>query len=112
MKKIAVAAVVLLSALLSACGQPVPPEKADYVGVWQAESMYLSITQEGRITSMKVTDGVTTSVEGPLKGFVDEGFEAGVGPLSTTYVVSTAPYLDGDEWKMTVDDVELTKTSQ
>ncbi|MET1079863.1 MAG: hypothetical protein ABWY06_17765 [Pseudomonas sp.] len=67
----------------------------------------MSITQEGRITSKKVAGRVTTSVEGPLKGF-----EAGVGPLSTTFVASTAPYLDGDEWKMAVDDVELTKTSQ
>lgn len=74
--------------------------------------MYLLITQDGSVRYKRLKGGVSTSVEGPLKGFDGDNFEAGVGPLATTFVVSKPPYQDGDEWKMVVDDVELTRTAQ
>lgn len=36
-------AIVLAGSLLG-CGQPVPPDKAAYVGEWQEKTMYLLIT--------------------------------------------------------------------
>jgi hypothetical protein len=87
----------------------VPPEKAAYVGEWQSPAMYLLITQDGSVSYKRVKGGSTTSIEGPLKGFVGDNFEVGIGPMTTTFVVSQAPYKDGGQWKMVVDDVELSR---
>ncbi len=74
--------------------------------------MYLLITQDGSIRYKRLKSGVSTSVEGPLKGFDGDNFEAGIGPLSTTFVVSKPPYQEEGVWKMVVDGVELTKSAQ
>ncbi|MFC5460017.1 hypothetical protein [Massilia niabensis] len=100
---------VLIS--LAGCGKPVPPEKAAYVGEWQEKTMYLLITQDGSVTYKRLKAGSTTSVAGPLKAFNGSDFEVGVGPMATTFVVSKAPYLDGNVWKMVVDGQELTRTA-
>jgi hypothetical protein len=103
---------LLLTLSLFGCGKPVPAEKSAYVGEWQEKTMYLLITQDGSVRYKRLKDGVSTSLEGPLKGFVGNNFEAGIGPLATTFVVSKPPYQDGEKWKMVVDDVELTKAAQ
>ena len=100
----------LLSSLLG-CGKPVPPEKSSYVGEWQEKTMYLLITQDGSVRYKRLKGGVSSSVEGPLKGFKGDNFEVGVGPMATTFVVSKPPYEDGDKWKMVVDGVELVKSA-
>jgi hypothetical protein len=100
----------LLCALLGACGQPVPAEKAAYLGEWHTTTMYLLITADGSVRYKRLRGGATTSIDGPLKGFAGNDFEVGVGPLSTTFIVSEPPHLDAGEWKMTVDGVELTRT--
>jgi hypothetical protein len=74
--------------------------------------MYLLITQDGSVRYKRLKGSMTTSIEGPLKGFNGDNFEAGIGSLATTFVVSKPPYQDGGKWKMVVDDVELTKTAQ
>ena len=105
-------AVSLLIALaLLGCAKPVPPEKFAYVGEWQEKTMYLLITQDGSVEYKHLNGGVTTSVNGPLKGFSGNDFAVGIGPLSTTFVVSKPPYQDGDKWKMVVDGVVLSKTA-
>ena len=103
---------LLLALLLQACGKPVPPDKAEYVGEWQEKSMYLLITQEGSVRYKRVKDGVSTSIEAPLQGFDGDNFVVGIGPMSTTFTVSRPPYHDGRAWKMVVDGVELTRTSR
>lgn len=100
---------LLLALALSGCGKPVPAEKAAYVGEWQAPAMYLLITQDGSVSYKRRKGGATTSVEGPLKGFVDDNLEVGIGPLTTTFVVSQPPYQEGGQWKMVVDGVELSR---
>ncbi|HEX5127820.1 MAG TPA: hypothetical protein VFW00_13830 [Rhodocyclaceae bacterium] len=100
----------LLSSLVG-CGKPVPPEKSSYVGEWQEKTMYLLITQDGSVRYKRLKGGATTSVEAPLKGFNGNNFEVGIGPMTTTFVVSKPPYQEGDKWKMVVDDVELVKTA-
>ena len=103
-------ATLLACFLLAACSKPVPPEKAAFVGEWQEPSMYLLITQDGSVSYKRIQGGATKSVNGPIKGFTGDNFEVGLGPLSTTFVVSKPPYKDGQAWKMVVDGVELTRT--
>ncbi len=100
-----------LAALLSGCGKAVPPEKSAYVGEWQEKAMYLLITQDGSVRYKRLKGGATVSVDGPLKGFIGDNFEVGVGPMSTTFMVSKPPYQEGDNWKMVVDGVVLTRTA-
>jgi hypothetical protein len=109
-KWFAVPVFVLVLALLG-CGKPVPPDKASYVGEWQHPTMYLLLTQDGSVRYKRIQGGATTSVDGPLKGFKGNNFEVGIGPMSTTFVVTKPPYDDEGKWKMVVDGVELTRTS-
>jgi hypothetical protein len=105
--------VLLMFALsLTACGKPVPAEKSAYVGEWEEKTMYLLITQDGSVRYKRLKGGGTTSVEGPLKGFTGDNFDVGIGPMTTTFVVSKPPYQDGKSWKMVVDGVTLTRTAQ
>jgi hypothetical protein len=101
--------VVLTGFLLSGCGKPVPPEKGSYVGRWESSVMALRISQDGRVVYKRSEGGVSKSLDGPLKGFTGDNFEAGIGPLASTFVVSAAPHQVDGKWKMTVDGVELTK---
>lgn len=101
---------VLLLAL-AGCGKPVPPDKSAYVGEWQDKTMYVLITREGSVRYKRVKAGVSTSINGPLKGFEGDDFLVGFGPVSTTFAVSKPPHRDRDQWKMVVDGVELTRSS-
>src|SRR5271169_832997 len=101
--KIPTTVVSLLVALsLLGCGKPVPPEKSAYVGEWREKTMYLLITQDASVSFKRLKSGASTSVEGPLKGFDGNNFEVGIGPMSTTFIVSKPPYQDGESWKMVV----------
>jgi len=111
MKILKLATALLLALLLAGCGKPVPPEKSAYVGEWQEKTMYLLITQDGSVRYKRIKGGATSQVEGPLKAFEGDNFAVGIGPMSTTFVVSKPPYQDKGNWKMVVDGVELTKTS-
>ncbi|HEY0722164.1 MAG TPA: hypothetical protein VGE50_13025 [Gammaproteobacteria bacterium] len=106
-------ALLLFTLTLVGCAKPVPAEKASYVGEWQEKTMYLLITQDGSVRYKRLKEkGVTTSIEGPLKGFEGDNFTVGVGPMSTVFIVSRPPYQEGDLWKMVVDGVELVRTAQ
>ena len=74
--------------------------------------MYLRITKDGSVRYKRVRGATTTSVNGPIKDFSGNNFEVGVGPMSTTFIVSKPPFQDGGQWKMVVDDVELTRVVQ
>ena len=107
----AIASLLVLFCLVG-CGKPVPPEKSAYVGEWKEKTMYLLITQDGSVRYKRLKGGATTSVEGPLKGFVGDNFEVGIGPAVTTFVVSRPPFEDAGKWKMVVDGIELVRTAQ
>jgi hypothetical protein len=98
-----------LAACLAACGKPVPPDKAAYVGLWESPQMSLLITQDGSVKYRRLEGGVSKSVSGPLQGFKGNNFDVGVGSISTTFVVTAPPRQEGKALKMTVDGVELTK---
>jgi hypothetical protein len=96
--------------LLAACkGTPVPPDKAEYVGRWEAVGMSLTITADGGVAYQRIKGSGKTSVNAPLKEFRGNDFVVGLGPFTTTFQVSRPPYREGDRWKMVVDGVELLR---
>lgn len=97
---------------LTACGKPVPVYKAIYVGEWQAPQTYLKITQEGRVIYKHYKDGGgTITINGPLRGFKGDDFIVGYGFSTTTFVVTTPPYLNEDAtWRMVINGIELVRT--
>jgi hypothetical protein len=101
--------VLTICLAIAACGTPVPADKAAYIGRWESRDMLLLISQSGSVQYKRREGTLTKSVNGPLKGFKGDNFEVGVGPMSTTFVVSAPPHLVGDLTKMTVDGVELTR---
>lgn len=101
-----------LVVLLASCGKPVPKEKSAYVGEWRATNAVLVITADGSVHYERRRGGASTSLDLPLKGFTGNDFEAGLGPMSTTFVVSEPPHQDGDKWKMVVNELEMVKTAE
>ena len=95
--------------LLAACAKPLPPDKAAYVGEWDGPTMTLLITPGGSVVYKHAEGNSSTSINAPLKAFVGNDFVVGVGPVNTTFKVSAPPHQDQGQWKMTVDDVELTR---
>lgn len=110
MRDIKFALPILLALLLAACGIAVPPEKAAYVGQWNAEGMSLLISRDGRVKYNRQRKGAKTSVDAPLKAFRGDDFEVGVGPMTTLFKVTSPPHEVEGRWMMTVDGVELTRT--
>lgn len=101
----------LLTTLLMACGQPVPPEKAAYVGQWKSERMTLRISADGRVDYRRVEDSSSTKISAPIQRFDGPHFDVGVGPITTRFTVSSPPEDDGEgTLRMTVDGVRLTRT--
>ena len=106
--RIATFAAALL--LLAACGgKALPPDKASYAGDWRAKNMRIVITPAGDVSYKRVDGGNSKSINAPLQRFEGDNFVVGVGPLTTTFVVSKPPWRDDALWKMTVDGVELVK---
>ena len=98
---------------LAACAKPVPPEKAAFVGEWQRAEMYLLITQDGSVRYKRLKGGGTVEVNGPLQRFEGDDFVVGIGSMNTRFDVTVPPHkLEDGSWKMTVDGLELTRTSE
>jgi hypothetical protein len=109
MKALKFFAVSVLMFLLSSCGNSVPLEKAAYVGLWQEKNMSLQISQGGSVQYKRSRNGVSTSINAPMKRFVGANFEVGLGPVVTTFIVSQPPLEDDGQWTMVVDGVKLIK---
>ncbi|MGL3105191.1 LptM family lipoprotein [Bradyrhizobium sp. BR 1432] len=108
--------VILVAALpiLSACGQPMPDDKAAYVGEWHAQAMDVELTKDGTVRYKRVrrntTAGSTTiSIDAPLRRFEGDNFVVGIPFLTATFEVSAPPHQEAGTWKMVVDGVELTR---
>jgi len=99
-----------LALLLAACGQPLPPERAEYAGHWHGGGMTLVIGTDGQVEYERREGASTRSVSGPIKEFVGDDFLVGIGPLSTRFEVSSRPTRHPDGWRMTVDGVALSRS--
>ena len=104
---------LLLPGLSFADPKPVPSDKSAYVGDWQGKGMRLNIHQNGQIDYNREQPGKHINVNIELVRFDGDNFDAGANlgfmNASSTFVVSKPPHKEGGKWKMTVDDVELTK---
>jgi hypothetical protein len=98
-----------MALLLGCTGEPLPPAKTNYAGDWRAPDVRLVITPGGHVDYSRKRENATTSINAPIQRFEGDNFVVGVGFLTTTFVVTKPPHLDGALWKMTVDGVELTR---
>lgn len=105
----ALLSLVLLGLVLSGCGIPVPDDKRDYVGAWQGPAITLVITADGRVEYERVTGAMSRKISGPIKTFQGPDFVVGVLFVTTTFRVERPPYRDGNQWRMRVDGVDLTR---
>lgn len=103
---------ILLLVLLAACGIEVPPTKSAYVGRWEADGMSLLITRDGSVSYKRLRKGASIKMDAPLKAFHGDDFEVGIGPMTTSFRVSSPPRKIDGVWRMTVDGVELTRVVQ
>jgi hypothetical protein len=108
-KHISLMALTAMLPVLSACGQPVPEDKAPYVGDWHAQSMSLLVSKDGTVHYKRVKGNTTTSIDGPIRRFEGDNFVVGIPFISTTFEVSQPPHQEAGTWKMVVDGVELTR---
>ena len=105
-----IATLVAAALLVAACsGTPLPADKASYAGDWRAQNMRLVITPDGMVSYERQDGATSKSINAPLKRFEGDNFVVGLGPMTTTFVVSKPPWRDEALWKMTVDGVELVK---
>ena len=111
MRNLAALLLFALAFALSGCGQPVPDDRAQFVGEWQNKTMYLLITQDGTVKYKRLKGGSSTSISGPLQGFEGDTFDVGIGLMSTTFVIDRPPYQEKGEWKMVIDGATLTRTA-
>ena len=97
--------------LLAACGEPLPKDKLDYAGEWEGPQVYLLITPNGRCVYERRRGSGNVSIDAPIQRFEGDNFVVGLGPIATTFIVTKPPRLADGKWTMTVDGVELTRTS-
>ncbi len=109
MRNLKLSLLIFLGLLLTGCGIEVPPAKSAYVGQWESDGMTLLITQDGSVSYKRLKEGASTKINAPLKAFHDDDFDVGIGPMTTTFKVSSPPREVDGLWKMTVDGVELTR---
>ena len=98
--------------LLSGCNSiPIPEEKRTYVGTWEGVGFHLTITEDGGVNYRRVSGNHTKKISGPVKSFDGDDFVVGVLFLTTTFRVQRPPYMEGNQWLMVVDGVELKKVA-
>ena len=103
------ALIMFIACAILSCSKPIPAEKSSYIGEWQSAIMGILITQDDKVSYKLIENGITKSVEGPIKAFDGDNFEVGIGPFTTIFVVTVPPHQQDNDWKMTVDGVDLTK---
>jgi hypothetical protein len=112
MRTLGVTLVSIAALMLAACSEPLPAERAPYVGVWRGGAMLLVIQAGGRVVYQRKEGSMSKTLRAPLKEFKGDNFIVGVGPMSTEFAVSSPPHEQSGVWQMTVDGVEVTKTSE
>ena len=107
--KLRIISIILFILLISGCSEPLPLDKLYYQGDWQNDNVRLLITKEGKVSYRKVIDGTTTTIDAPIKSFIGDNIEVGVGWFTTIFEVSAPPQQVDGLWLMTVDGYRLTK---
>ena len=102
---------LFLFVLLAACsGQPLPADKQAYAGQWESDTVLLVITPNGEVHYRRQDGNNKVNIDAPIKEFQGNNFVVGIGPFTTTFVVSKPPALVDGKYRMTVDGRELQRT--
>lgn len=91
---------------------PVPPpaDRQDHIGVWQGGTVDLTITGDGFVHYENNDLSSQSSLDLPIIAWHDQGFDAGLPSLSTTFVIDEKPHqADDGSIKMKVGGVEVTR---
>jgi hypothetical protein len=101
---------VFITALITGCNSvPIPEEKKTYVGTWEGVGFHLTITDDGAVDYRRVNGRSTKKITGPVRDFRGDDFVVGALFITTRFEVQHPPYMEGDDWFMVVDGVELKK---
>ena len=73
--------------------------------------MLIHVSHPSTNHRLRVNGKRSLRINGPLKNFNGDDFIVGVLFLTTTFEVHRPPYLDGDDWYMVIDGVELRKVA-
>ncbi|MEQ3697144.1 MAG: hypothetical protein ABNH02_09310 [Pseudomonadales bacterium] len=98
--------------LLVGCSEPLPQDYSTYAGDWRSSEMRLLILQDGSVSYQRIKNGMTTSINAPIKYFDGDDFVVGIGLFDTTFEVEQRPYQKGDTWFMVVDGETLQRVGQ
>lgn len=80
-----------------------------YTGEWTGTGTTLSFSADGEVAFKSRTGATSTTYSGKLKGFEKDNVEITAGPIPISLKVQKAPFKDGDVWKMTMENVDLTR---
>jgi hypothetical protein len=101
---------IFVTALMIGCNSiPIPEEKKTYVGTWEGVGFHLTITDDGAVNYRRVNGKSTKMLTGPVTDFKGDDFVVGALFITTRFEVQHPPYMEGDDWFMVVDGVELKK---
>lgn len=107
---------VLLTTLLGACSDdvfytPLPADKMQYAGEWRADGVLMLIEPRGRMVFVRNSDRVKTNLDLPIKEFKGDNMIVGMWSMTTEFVVAKPPHEEDGVWKMTVNGIEVTRSS-
>jgi hypothetical protein len=101
---------VIITALLTGCNSiPIPEGKETYIGTWEGVGFQLTINDDGAVNCRKVYGKSTKTITGPVTDFRGDDFIVRAPFATTRFEVQHPPYMEGDDWFMMVDGVELKK---
>ena len=108
--RLVVLSLILLTQPGCDLSKPLPEDKLDYAGTWEATRVKLSITLDGMAVYERFDEGMMkTTISGPISEFKGDNFSIGFSFMATTLEVSEPPTQEGDSWTMTVNGVKLIK---
>ena len=107
---LAIAVILGVILLAASGGGGIPSGKQAYVGDWSGSEATLSIKPDGKVFWERRTGSSSSKIENvPIRRFIGDDFEVGVGPFTTRFVVQRPPQFVAGRWTMTVDGIEMTR---
>ncbi|QUV92905.1 hypothetical protein [Chloracidobacterium aggregatum] len=107
---LAIAVILGVILLAGSGGSGIPSDKQAYVGDWSGSEATLSIKPDGKVFWERRTGSSSSKIENvPIRRFIGDDFEVGVGPFTTRFAVQSPPKLTAGRWTMTVEGVQLTR---
>ena len=95
---------------LLGCSGQMPDEKKNYIGEWRGHGIRLRIYSDGMVDYKRHRGSTKVKINMGITEFDGDDFIVGFWFLTTRFNVSRPPHQENGEWRMTVDDVNLTRT--